>query len=73
MRFEAQSDAVTTVFQTTIDLNPENTVGIAGKGYESRHTPILDIMLADLKSSFLQLRLMGLIKDLPPLQRTQNS
>jgi 26S proteasome regulatory subunit N10 len=34
-RFEAQSDAVTTVFQTKIDSNPENTVGImsmAGKG-----------------------------------------
>jgi 26S proteasome regulatory subunit N10 len=34
-RFEAQSDAVNTVFQTKIDSNPENTVGImsmAGKG-----------------------------------------
>lgn len=34
-RFGAQSDAVTTVFQTKIDSNPENTVGImtmAGKG-----------------------------------------
>jgi hypothetical protein len=34
-RFEAQSDAVNTVFQTKIDANPENTVGImtmAGKG-----------------------------------------
>jgi hypothetical protein len=34
-RFEAQSDAVTTVFQTKIDSNPENTVGImsmANKG-----------------------------------------
>ncbi len=56
-RFEAQSDAVTTVFQTKIDSNPENTVGImtmAGKGYESRRSPILDViylMLADPKSS----------------------
>ena len=34
-RFEAQADAVNTVFQTKIDSNPENTVGImttAGKG-----------------------------------------
>lgn len=34
-RFEAQSDAVNTVFQTKIDSNPENTVGVmtmAGKG-----------------------------------------
>jgi len=34
-RFEAQSDAVNVVFQTKIDSNPENTVGImtmAGKG-----------------------------------------
>jgi len=37
-RFEAQSDAVNVVFQTKIDSNPENTVGImtmAGKGYVS--------------------------------------
>ncbi|KAG6845849.1 hypothetical protein H0H87_002540 [Tephrocybe sp. NHM501043] len=36
-RFDAQSDAVNTVFQTKIDANPENTVGImtmAGKGPE---------------------------------------
>jgi 26S proteasome regulatory subunit N10 len=36
-RFSAQSDAVNTVFQTKIDANPENTVGImtmAGKGPE---------------------------------------
>ncbi|KAF7301070.1 Multiubiquitin chain binding protein MBP1 [Mycena indigotica] len=36
-RFDAQSDAVTTVVQTKIDTNPENTVGImtmAGKGPE---------------------------------------
>lgn len=34
-RFEAQSDAVNVAFQTKIDANPENTVGImtmAGKG-----------------------------------------
>ncbi|TFK35036.1 hypothetical protein BDQ12DRAFT_688682 [Crucibulum laeve] len=36
-RFNAQSDAVNTVFQTKIDSNPENTVGVmtmAGKGPE---------------------------------------
>ena len=34
-RWEAQKDAVNVVFQTKIDANPENTVGImtmAGKG-----------------------------------------
>lgn len=34
-RFDAQADAVNTVFQTKIDSNPENTVGLmtmAGKG-----------------------------------------
>ena len=34
-RFHAQSDAVTTLFQTKVDSNPENTVGymtMAGKG-----------------------------------------
>jgi hypothetical protein len=34
-RFDAQADAVNTVFQTKIDANPENMVGImtmAGKG-----------------------------------------
>ena len=34
-RFRAQADAVTTLFQTKIDSNPENTVGfmtMAGKG-----------------------------------------
>lgn len=34
-RFDAQSDAVTTVFNSKIDSNPENTVGVmtsAGKG-----------------------------------------
>lgn len=34
-RFDAQADAVNVVFQTKIDSNPENTVGImsmAGKG-----------------------------------------
>ncbi|KAL6304047.1 hypothetical protein BKA93DRAFT_749992 [Sparassis latifolia] len=36
-RFDAQADAVNTLFQTKIDSNPENTVGImtmAGKGPE---------------------------------------
>jgi len=35
-RFDAQADAVNVVFQTKVDSNPENTVGImtmAGKGY----------------------------------------
>jgi hypothetical protein len=39
-RFEAQSDAVNVVFQTKIDSNPENTVGImtmAGKGCVPNH------------------------------------
>lgn len=34
-RFDAQQDAVNTIFQTKIDSNPENTVGVmtmAGKG-----------------------------------------
>lgn len=34
-RFDAQADALNTVFRTKIDSNPENTVGImtmAGKG-----------------------------------------
>ena len=36
-RFDAQSDAVNSVFQAKIDSNPENTVGImtmAGKAYD---------------------------------------
>lgn len=42
-RFEVQSDAVKTIFQTKIDSNPENTVGImtmANKGCVSvtRHS-----------------------------------
>ena len=35
-RFDAQKDAVTTVFQAKVDSNPENLVGLmtmAGKGY----------------------------------------
>ena len=35
-RFRAQADAVTTLFQTKVDSNPENTVGfmtMAGKGF----------------------------------------
>ena len=34
-RFEAQADAVNTVFQTKVDSNPENLVGLmtmSGKG-----------------------------------------
>ncbi|KAJ7062887.1 hypothetical protein C8F01DRAFT_1135585 [Mycena amicta] len=45
-RFDAQSDAVTTVVQTKIDSNPENTVGImtmAGKGPEVLVTHTKDI------------------------------
>ncbi|GLB33367.1 putative ssl1-like protein [Lyophyllum shimeji] len=45
-RFEAQSDAVNTVFQTKIDSNPENTVGImtmAGKGAEVLVTHTKDL------------------------------
>jgi len=36
-RYDAQADAVTTIFQTKLDSNPENTVGVmtmAGKGPE---------------------------------------
>lgn len=39
-RFDAQSDAVNTIFQTKIDSNPENTVGLmtmAHKGCVSVH------------------------------------
>lgn len=39
-RFQAQSDAVTTLFQTKVDSNPENTVGfmtMAAKGSVSYH------------------------------------
>ncbi|KAJ3568516.1 hypothetical protein NP233_g5660 [Leucocoprinus birnbaumii] len=45
-RFHAQSDAVTTVFQTKIDSNPENTVGVmtmANKGPEVLVTHTKDI------------------------------
>jgi 26S proteasome regulatory subunit N10 len=45
-RFQAQSDAVTTVFQTKTDSNPENTVGImsmAGKGPEVLVTHTKDL------------------------------
>ncbi|KAF9468759.1 hypothetical protein BDZ94DRAFT_1153332 [Collybia nuda] len=55
-RFEAQSDAVNTVFQTKIDSNPENTVGImtmAGKGPEVlvTHTKDLGQILQALHSA----------------------
>ena len=39
-RFDAQADAVNIVFQTKIDSNPENTVGVmsmAGKGCACLH------------------------------------
>ncbi|KDQ65142.1 hypothetical protein JAAARDRAFT_168052 [Jaapia argillacea MUCL 33604] len=45
-RFDAQSDAVNTVFQTKIDSNPENTVGLmtmAGKGPEVLVTHSKDV------------------------------
>lgn len=45
-RFEAQSDAVKTIFQTKIDSNPENTVGVmtmANKGPEVLVTHSKDI------------------------------
>jgi len=45
-RFEAQADAVNVVFQTKIDSNPENTVGImtmAGKGPEVLVTHTKDL------------------------------
>ncbi|KAF8815824.1 hypothetical protein BYT27DRAFT_7192225 [Phlegmacium glaucopus] len=45
-RFEAQSDAINVVFQTKIDSNPENTVGImtmAGKGPEVLVTHTKDL------------------------------
>ncbi|KZT63715.1 hypothetical protein DAEQUDRAFT_99485 [Daedalea quercina L-15889] len=45
-RFDAQADAVNTIFQTKIDSNPENTVGVmtmAGKGPEVLVTHTKDI------------------------------
>ncbi|KAH9927858.1 hypothetical protein B0H21DRAFT_763045 [Amylocystis lapponica] len=45
-RFDAQADAVTTLFQTKIDSNPENSVGImtmAGKGPEVLVTHTKDV------------------------------
>ncbi|KDR74362.1 hypothetical protein GALMADRAFT_250234 [Galerina marginata CBS 339.88] len=45
-RFDAQSDAVNVIFQTKIDSNPENTVGImtmAGKGPEVLVTHTKDL------------------------------
>jgi len=45
-RFDVQADAVNTVFQTKIDSNPENTVGImsmAGKGPEVLVTHTKDL------------------------------
>ncbi|KZO93767.1 hypothetical protein CALVIDRAFT_546551 [Calocera viscosa TUFC12733] len=45
-RFGAQSDAVSSIFQTKVDSNPENTVGVmtmAGKAPEVLVTPTQDI------------------------------
>ncbi|CCM03231.1 uncharacterized protein FIBRA_05356 [Fibroporia radiculosa] len=45
-RYDAQADAVTTIFQTKVDSNPENTVGVmtlAGKGPEVLVTHTKDI------------------------------
>ncbi|KAI0655235.1 hypothetical protein C8Q70DRAFT_1057603 [Cubamyces menziesii] len=45
-RFQAQADAVTTLFQTKVDSNPENTVGfmtMAGKGPEVLVTHTKDL------------------------------
>jgi len=42
-RFEAQVDAVTSIFTHKTDSNPENTVGLmsaAGKGYARLELPI---------------------------------
>ncbi|KAI0368474.1 hypothetical protein BV20DRAFT_1122821 [Pilatotrama ljubarskyi] len=55
-RFQAQSDAVTTLFQTKIDSNPENTVGfmtMAGKGPEVlvTHTKDLGQILGAIHSA----------------------
>ncbi|KAF7984372.1 hypothetical protein HWV62_15413 [Athelia sp. TMB] len=55
-RFDAQSDAVNTVFQTKTDANPENTVGImtmAGKGPEVlvTHTKEVGHILSALHSA----------------------
>ncbi|KAI8984887.1 hypothetical protein BD414DRAFT_489606 [Trametes punicea] len=55
-RFQAQSDAVTTLFQTKVDSNPENTVGfmtMAGKGPEVlvTHTKDLGQILSAIHSS----------------------
>lgn len=33
-RFDAQTDAVSTIFQTKIDSNPENTVGVMTMAYK---------------------------------------
>ncbi|KAJ2999107.1 hypothetical protein NUW54_g6974 [Trametes sanguinea] len=55
-RFQAQSDAVTTLFQTKVDSNPENTVGfmtMAGKGPEVlvTHTKDLGQILGAIHAS----------------------
>ncbi|KAI0829207.1 hypothetical protein BC628DRAFT_1408730 [Trametes gibbosa] len=55
-RFQAQSDAVTTLFQTKVDSNPENTVGfmtMAAKGPEVlvTHTKDLGQILSAIHSA----------------------
>ncbi|KAI9059006.1 hypothetical protein FKP32DRAFT_1596662 [Trametes sanguinea] len=55
-RFQAQSDAVTTLFQTKVDSNPENTVGfmtMAAKGPEVlvTHTKDLGQILGAIHAS----------------------
>lgn len=68
-RFDAQSDAVNTVFQTKIDSNPENTVGImtmAGKGPEVlvTHSKDLGQILGALHSVKSESKIGGTI-DIP--------
>ena len=51
-RFEAQTDAINTVFQTKTDSNPENSVGImtmAGKGWVAINLPIVS-SLTEIKT-----------------------
>lgn len=57
-RFDAQADAVNTVFQTKIDSNPENTVGLismAGKGRVffslNKHSTLHEISLFIVQKS----------------------
>ncbi|KAG6874015.1 hypothetical protein C0995_007972 [Termitomyces sp. Mi166 len=64
-RWEAQKDAVNIVFQTKIDANPENTVGImtmAGKGISSRTDPMFSPEVLVTHSKDLGQILQGLHK-----------